>query len=207
MRESGQLLVVATGLACVLGVTPARADDHVALDPLPNRVTVASFSAAVGALTYGELTAELAIRFLPRDAIRVGLWGFGSLDLGHCACGHAAAYVSVDYALRRADDVSVWLGVSFGPMFLVSSQGNVETGASALLALDVAVPLTHALSLDLIMRGGLDAMNVFEEDRVLVQMPTPHEVTTSSSPLQLQPLIQFAVGITWDFDQHSRSGL
>lgn len=199
---------IAVAVAGVLSTAPALAQEYgsgkVMLDPLPSRVTTASLSAAVGALSYGEVTAELALRFYPSDVVRVGIWGFGSVAGGNCGCGHIGAYASAEYALRRADNLSVWIGLSFGPMVLLYA--GASPGASAMLSLDIALPITRAVSFDLIAAGGFDAMDVRTVTATATGNPNQPFIYTVNEPyvFSAQPLMRLALGVTWDFARRSR---
>jgi hypothetical protein len=136
-------------VALVLGVAAvsrrARADDE------PRVIG----SAAVGASTYGDVTLDLGLRFALLDEFRLGALAMGTVSVAGCCEGHLRFLVTADYAIHRAADVSIWLGAGGGPSLFLSG-GTVTPGATALVALDVALPLSRLLAFDIIVRGGLD---------------------------------------------------
>jgi hypothetical protein len=79
----------------------------------------------------------------------------GSFVIGSCCAGYVRPVITTDYALRRADDVSVWLGVFGGPSFFVATPLQ-QVGAVVGVGLDIAMVLSRALSFDVILRGAFD---------------------------------------------------
>lgn len=164
-------------------------------------------SVAAVALTYGEVGGELAFHVYPKDIVRISAWGFGTADVGRCGCGHLAGYVGAELALRRADDVSIRLGASFGPMVFL--HGTVDAGASALLSLDVALPITRKVAFDVVLRGGFDVANVpsYHPAPPPPNSMTGQDVWAPDNPptlLEAQPFLYAGLGITWDFNTHAR---
>jgi hypothetical protein len=184
-------------LGALLFAPSAHAQDE---DARPERVATSSLTLGVGAMTYGEATAELAVRLHFRDTLRIGLLTLDSIDLGKCGCGHGRVYLTGDYALRRADDVSVWLGLGAGPSFLVGF-GDSQFAASGIIALDVAVSISRLFSVDLIVRTGLDLMNTKQQDA----LPSGMLVGMSKNVLGANGFLQGAIGVTWDITSRARS--
>lgn len=127
----------------------------------------------------GAFGLDIALRARVRDLRYGGLAQVAALPLGGERAVEARPLVVFDWCVHESRSARLWLGGALGPRFRFLADNDTHIGFTALLAFDVAVPLSPSLSFDVIVRAG-------------------GQIEGSSALARPDPVGQFLLGLTWE---------
>lgn len=127
----------------------------------------------------GAFGVDVALRARVRDLRYGGLAQATALPFGSERTIEARPLVVFDWLVHESTPARLWLGAALGPWFRFLADNDTHIGFTALLAFDVAIPISAALSFDVILRAG-------------------GQIDGSVALARPDPVGQFLLGLTWE---------
>jgi len=127
----------------------------------------------------GAIGVDVSLRSRVRNLRYGGLAQVTALPLSNERTLQARPLVAFDWLVYDSPSALLWLGAALGPWFRFFAESDTHIGFTALLAFDVAVPISKSLALDFIVRAG-------------------GQIDGSTALARPDPVGQFLVGLTWE---------